>query len=93
MIEDRSDYLFTRALGDGRVIDVIPLLFGRARLAISANNATSFIDDVWEYDLPAVAIEEAERWSGDGEPARWMRHPKSGRRRPDGDPEREFIRP
>jgi hypothetical protein len=27
------------------------------------------------------------------EPADWMRHPKSGRRRPGGDPAKEYINP
>lgn len=34
---DRSGYYLTRILSDGRVIDVVPLLFGRARIIISAS--------------------------------------------------------
>lgn len=32
---DRSSYYLTRLLPDGRVVDVTPLLFGRARIIIS----------------------------------------------------------
>jgi hypothetical protein len=30
-------------------------------------------------------------WDGAGEPAGWMRHPATGRRRPDGDAGREYV--
>ncbi len=32
-------------------------------------------------------------WEGEGEPTGWFRHPRTGRRRPDGDPEREYVMP
>lgn len=34
-----------------------------------------------------------ERWDGTGEPDGWMRHPVSGRRRPGGDPGKEYVNP
>lgn len=30
-------------------------------------------------------------WNGEGEPEGWYRHRKTGRRRPGGDPEKEYI--
>jgi hypothetical protein len=30
-------------------------------------------------------------WDGEGEPSGWFRNPQTGRRRPDGDPEKEYI--
>jgi hypothetical protein len=30
-------------------------------------------------------------WDGVGEPAGWFREPATGRRRPDGDPAREYV--
>lgn len=30
-------------------------------------------------------------WDGIGEPEGWFRNPKTGRRRPDGDKEQEYI--
>jgi len=44
----------------------------------------------WCYE-PGRAIAAFNAWNGVGEPEGWHRHPSSGRRRPDGDPEREFI--
>lgn len=32
-------------------------------------------------------------WGGNGEPLGWHRHPSSGRRRPGGDPAREYVEP
>jgi len=54
-----------------------------------------FHDDEWDYDTPALAFAAAQGWdpAATPEPAGWMRHPSSGRRRPDGDPTREYVRP
>lgn len=81
-----------RTLPDGRVLDVVPLTFGRARLLLSADGATVFVDDCWCYDSPLRAVIEQVGWDGDGEPTGWMRHPASGRRRPGGDPHQEYVR-
>jgi len=37
----------TRILADGRVLDVLPLTFGRARLCVSADVHTLGYDDGW----------------------------------------------
>jgi hypothetical protein len=42
-------------------------------------------------DDPLAAVLAAHEWDGTGEPVGWMRHPQTGRRRPDGDPAREYI--
>jgi len=39
--------LLTRTLEDGRVIDVIPLTFGRARIVISPDARLNNITDGW----------------------------------------------
>ena len=44
---DRSDYLLTRLLADGRVVDVTPLTFGRARIIISNDLEDFFWTDGW----------------------------------------------
>lgn len=31
------------------------------------------------------------KWDGGGEPTGWMRNPKTGRRRPDGDAAQEWV--
>ena len=38
-----------------------------------------------------VAVATLETWDGVGEPTGWMRHPTTGRRRPDGDPSKEYV--
>lgn len=43
-LNERHAY-FSRTLDDGRVLDVIPLTFGRARIVISRDeNATDYLD-------------------------------------------------
>ena len=41
---------------------------------------------------PEDAVAALKEWDGVGEPKGWMRHPASGRRRPGGDPEQEYVR-
>ncbi len=86
------DVLFRRTLPDGRVLDVTPLLFGFAQLGISRDARVDWYQDVWHYDTPEKAIDAARRWTGEGEPSGWMRHPPTGRRRPGGDPAKEYVR-
>ena len=45
-LNERRAY-YTRVLEDGRVIDVVPLTLGRARLVISYNVVVSFWTDGW----------------------------------------------
>lgn len=43
-----SDYLIPRrALDDGRVVDVVPLTFGRARVTVSPSLDSGWYDDGW----------------------------------------------
>jgi hypothetical protein len=53
-------------------------------------------EDRWCYEHPYVAHKALEEWQErhfEGEPIGWHRHPDSGRRRPDGDPSKEYINP
>ena len=56
---------------------------------------SAFYEDRWCYPTAIAALHAAELWNGpDGpEPEGWHRHPRTGRRRPDGDPTREHINP
>jgi len=67
--------------------EVQPLFFGAARLYRFDPV------DVWDYETPAGAIEALLRIleEEDEEPTGWYRHPRTGRRRPGGDPEREYV--
>jgi hypothetical protein len=82
--------LYRRLLADGRLIDVTPLTFGRARLHIGPADDDAYTNE-WCYDDPLTALVSAAIWEGEGEPSGWSRHPKSGRRRPGGDPGKEYV--
>jgi len=93
--------LAVRRLGDGRLLAVEPLLFGRARLCIgrpeemAADGMMGGWDDHWEYPSCMAALNAIQAWTPSPEapePVGWTRHPTSGRRRPDGNPEKEYIR-
>lgn len=92
----RAGYLGARTLPDGRQLDVLPLLFGRARLMVTLAvdvEAGMFADDAWEYPSHESALTALAEWDGDGDaPYGWDRHPKSQRRRPGGDATREEVR-
>lgn len=51
------------------------------------------VEDRWCYLDEAGAVTAQDAWNPtEGEePTGWHRHPKSGRRRPDGDPAREYV--
>jgi hypothetical protein len=85
------DYLATKPLPDGRVACVLPLFFACARLGVGPADCAGFTE-VYDYDNHAAALAALERWDGTGEPAGWMRNPTTGRRRPGGDPGKEYVR-
>jgi hypothetical protein len=87
--------LAQRLLPDDRgELCVYPLRFGAARLTFGRDPNCEFgYDDCWDYPYPAAAITAMERWDGQGEPEGWLRHPASGRRRPDGTPSTEYVLP
>ena len=87
----REGSLAERRFPDGREAVIYPLTYGRARLGIGHPDDDGFADQ-WEYDTPAAAKTALATWDGQGEPSGWFRHPGTGRRRPGGDPEKEYIR-
>lgn len=86
-------FLFQRTLDDGRLVAVMPLLFGRARLGIGPAGVQWF-SDVWDFPTVGRAIAEATSWNpeADPEPVGWHRHVATGRYRPDGDATREYTK-
>jgi hypothetical protein len=66
---------------------------GRAQHSVWVGSR-ELIADLWLYpDLPS-ALQAARTWDGlTPEPRGWHVHPLSGRRRPDGDPAREYVPP
>jgi hypothetical protein len=85
--------LLRRTLPDGRILDLMPLLFGAWRLSVGPKGSLGYYDDQWDYEGQARALSAMMSWDGEGEPTGWHRHPSSGRRRPGGDPAMEYLRP
>jgi hypothetical protein len=82
---------YWRCLPDGTVIAVGPMSFSNGRLFWDINEAG--YDDFYCYDSVDHARDSMMAFDPavDAEPFGWHRHYRSGRRRPDGDPTREFI--
>lgn len=82
-----------RELGDGRFITVQPLIF-TAFISIGGHPRHGYTER-WCYHSVVQAIVHADRWDPltDPEPEGWHRHPTSGRRRPEGDPAKEYVAP
>jgi hypothetical protein len=61
---------------------------------LSVGLGDGYYTDTWIYDCEQhdAGWRAALGWDGEGEPEGWYRHPQSGRRRPDGDPTKEFVR-
>lgn len=81
-----------RVLGDGRVVVLYQMLF-TWRVTIGPDGE-GWYDDFWCY--PPTQFDAAHQaltsWDGNGDPPDgWIKHGRTGRRRPDGDPTREYI--
>lgn len=82
--------IYHRELPDERIIVVYPQIF-TTRLCIGPTQTPTY-DDAWCYHTPSDAITAATTWNGQNDPPDgWHRHISTGRRRPNGDPTREYI--
>lgn len=80
----------TRLLDDGRLLAFEILLFGgRIHVVRDVHDLGSM--EVYDYQYLMRALRAFMSWDGTGEPADWYRHRPSNRRRPDGDPGKEYI--
>jgi hypothetical protein len=85
-----NGYRDARPISGGRYACIAPLAFTHAIIVGEMHNGEVY-DDRWCYRSYEAAKAALDAWDGSGEPSGWHRHPLSGRRRPDGDPEREFV--
>ena len=83
---------FCRLLPTGDYVAVIPFLFTYGVVTGPPEHWYSYADR-WCYHRLAVAVAAATAWDGTGEPEGWHRHPRTGRRRENGDPTREVVEP
>lgn len=81
-----------RRLDDRRYVSVMPLIYTQAIIWGYVGDLDCY-EDRWCYHTAEAAILAASAWDGTGEPEGWHRHPRTGRRRPDGDPTKEHIAP
>lgn len=91
-LENDANYTDARDLGDGRYAAIMPLMFTHAIITGRIGNKDMY-EDRWcyaGYDKAAAAL---EAWDGTGEPDGWHRHPGTGRRREEGNPELEEFAP
>lgn len=84
---------FIREQADGYVVHVVPMLFTTAILVSARRGAATYVDR-WCYASVEAALTAAQEWEAPypgSEPSGWNRHPITGRRRLDGDANREYI--
>jgi hypothetical protein len=83
-----------RRLPDGRQLWLYPMMFTHKLCLGPADNALWF-DDSWCYPTREAGMQALETWDPLNpetlEPDGWHRHPRTGRRRPDGDPTQEYV--
>jgi hypothetical protein len=77
-----------------RWVGIMPLAYTTA-IAVGPLFDKDSVTERWCYHTPHAAMDALMEWltvrHGDGEPEGWHRHPRSGRRRPDGDAAREYV--
>ncbi len=85
-------YLYARVLATGHTLHLLRWSGTGLQLSIGWNDGVYL--STWNYECTALDAgwRAAIGWDGKGEPEGWYRGP-GGRRRPDGDPAKEFVRP
>jgi len=93
MIETEGAIL-SREFPTGVCACVYSMSYGKGRICVGivAEWAYSY-DHAYCYESIAQAVEALKAWDGTGEPQGWFRNPDTGRRRPNGDPTKEYILP
>jgi hypothetical protein len=87
-------YKHLRLLPDGRAVWIQRKMFTHAITVGRADNGGTF-DTHWCYESEAQALAALEKWNPfeQEEPEGWFRHVDTGRRRPGGDPAKQYIGP
>lgn len=82
----------TEDLGDGLYAGVKPLMFHFSLILGAVGNTGSY-EDHYCFPTRELAERALSLWDGRGDPVGWHRHPRTGRRRPGGDPAKEYLAP
>ena len=89
--DDGGRCVFCKDLGDGVYAAVKPLMFHWTMIVGEIGDQCTIADRFCYDEHPLKAVAALAAWDGNGDPEGWQRHPATGRRRPDGDPTREYI--
>jgi hypothetical protein len=89
--ESHSGYRFVKLVPPTQFIAILPLMYTAAIIRGRIADIMTSYDDRWCFHGLDAAKAALDAWDGNGEPVGWHRHPSTGRRRPDGDPAREYI--
>lgn len=93
--EDGGSCTLAGDMGGGMYCAVKPLLYHWTMIIGVIGDRESF-EDRYCYASQVLASSALIEWSMRGfkdEPTMWHRHPKTGRRRPDGDETQEYVAP
>jgi hypothetical protein len=90
---ERHWWLYRRVLDDGRVLYLQQMLGNNLRISLSRDEHDVGSHSNYCFHDVKEAWRSALGWDGEGDPEGWVRHIETGRRRPDGDAEREYINP
>lgn len=88
---DQRWWFHKRALPDGRVLYLHPMAFSNVRISVSPDAEAQWFDQTYCFHDQDAAWRAALGWDGEGDPEGWVRHHQTGRRRPDGTPESEYL--
>ncbi|HDZ51431.1 hypothetical protein LCGC14_0113010 [marine sediment metagenome] len=91
-LENDANYTNVRALNKTHYAAIMPLMFTHAIITGRIGNKAMY-EDRWCYAGYDKAVAALEAWDGIGEPEGWHRHPATGRRREEGDPDLEILAP
>lgn len=84
----RRWYLHKRVLPNGHTLYLEPMLGANLSLCLAPDEWNL---ERWCYHDHDAAWRAVLGWNGVGDPEGWYRHPLTGRRRPDGTPESEYM--
>lgn len=90
-----NGYTAPTPMGNGEYLALHRLLFHWTMIHGAMFDDCGYIER-WCYQDYPTALGALYLWKEagfEGEPIGWHRHPKTGRRRPGGDPEQEYVDP
>jgi hypothetical protein len=84
---------YFKVLADGRIAWIRPFFYTSAIVVAEWQWIDDGCKDRWCYEDRSDAEAALDKWAIEGgpEPSGWHRHPSSGRRRPRGNAELEYV--